>query len=325
MLKVLVSSIVFLLSFSVKSQEVYNKKTLLMGVDFEFTVVAKTPEKAAFFIKEAIEETLRIENLISSWKATSQTSEIIRNAGIKPVKVSSELVGLIARSKRISALTNGNFDISFASLDRLWYFNKPMKRLPDSLAVLNSVKNINYKNIIVDTQKNTVFLTKKGMRIGFGSIGKGYAAEKVKAKLKKLGVTAGLVNASGDLTTWGNHPITKKWLIKIADPNNILKSLGAFKLHNNAVVTSGNYAKYIEFNGIKYSHIIHPKTGWPVRGLKSVSVFCQNTELADALATAVYVLGKEKGLTLINQLKGVECLVITADNKMKTSTNLKLN
>ncbi|WBX72543.1 FAD:protein FMN transferase [Tenacibaculum pacificus] len=296
-----------------------------MGVDFEFTVVTETKEKSTFFIQEAIKETVRIENLISSWKATSQTSKITRNAGVKPVKVSRELVDLIARSKRISELTNGCFDISFASLDKLWYFNKPMKKLPDSTLVLKSIKNINYKDIRIDKENNTVFLVKKGMKIGFGSIGKGYAAEKVKEKLKKLGVKAGLVNAGGDLTTWGNHPITEKWAIKIADPNKVLKSIASFNLYNNGVVTSGNYAKYIEFNGIKYSHIIHPKTGWPVKGLKSVTVFCENTELGDALATSVYVMGKEKGLALINQLKGVECLLVTNKNNIYTSTNLKLN
>ncbi|WP_157578140.1 FAD:protein FMN transferase [Tenacibaculum ovolyticum] len=325
MIKKYCSLLFVILSISLKGQELYKEKLLLMGVDFEFTVVAETKDEAAFFIKEAIKETVRVEDLISSWKSTSQTSKITKNAGLTPVKVSNELVDLIQRSKRISKLTDGCFDISFASLDKFWYFNKPMKSLPDSLLILNSVKKIDYRNIIINEEKNTVFLSKRGMRIGFGSIGKGYVAEKVKEKLKKIGVKAGLVNAGGDLTTWGNHPITKKWIIKIADPNKVLNSIGSFKLHNNSVVTSGNYAKYIQFNGIKYSHIIHPKTGWPVRGVKSVTIFCKNTELGDALATSVYVMGKEKGLDLINKLRGVECLLITSENKILKSNNLKLN
>lgn len=296
-----------------------------MGVDFEFTVVANSKKEGTEFLKKAITETIRVENLISSWKTSSQTTKINQNAGIKPVKVTAELLQLIKRSKRISALTNGFFDISYASVDAIWYFNKPMPTLPDSSAIKNSVAKIGYKNIVINEDKSTVFLTKKGMKIGFGAIGKGYVAEKVKHYLQTLGVKAGLINAGGDLTTWGNHPATKKWIIKIADPNGILNNAGKFKLHNNAVVTSGNYAKYIEFNGVRYTHIIHPKTGWPVKGLKSVTVFCNNAELADALATSVFVMGKEKGLTLINQLKGIECLLIDETNKLYPSNNLKLN
>lgn len=295
-----------------------------MGVNFEFTVVANSKNKAGIFLEKAIKETIRVENLISSWKPTSQTSKINKNAGIKPVKVDEELLQLIKRSKRISELTNGFFDISFASIDNIWYFNKPIPKLPDSSAVKKSILKINYKNIVINEEKSTVFLTEKGMKIGFGAIGKGYVAEKVKTLLQKIGVTAGLINASGDLTTWGNHPTNKKWRINIADPNGALAKAGKFNLHNNSVVTSGNYAKYIEFNNKRYTHIINPKTGWPVSGLKSVTIFCKNTELADALATSVFVMGKEKGLTLINQLNGIECLLIDNANKLHRSKNLNL-
>lgn len=312
-------------TYTTFAQQVFKKKALLMGVDFEFSVVANSEKKAEELFKIALSETMRVENLISSWKSSSQTSEVNRMAGIRPVKVDAELLDLIVRSKRISQLTAGYFDISFASLDKLWYFNEPMKVLPDSLAVAKSVAKINYRDILIDKKKSTVFLKKKGMRIGFGSIGKGYVAEKVKQVLIKAKVSAGLVNAGGDLTTWGAHPFTQKWLIQLADPNKVLKNAATFKLMNSAVVTSGNYAKYIEFNGKRYSHIINPKTGWPVTGLKSVSIFCTNTELADALATAVFVMGKERGLALINQLNGIECLLIDDKNELHTSENLKIN
>ena len=295
-----------------------------MGVNFEFTVVAKDKKKGVFFLEKAIEETIKVENLISSWKPNSQTSKINENAGIRPVKVNTELLQLIERSKRISKLTDGLFDISFASLDKIWYFNKPMKKLPDSIEIKKSVSKINYKNIIINEEESTVFLTQKGMKIGFGSIGKGYVAEKVKSLLKKLGVTAGLVNASGDITTWGVHPKNEYWRINIADPDGVLASKGQFNLQNNSVVTSGNYEKYVEFNNKRYTHIISPKTGWPVSGLKSATVFCKNSELADALATSVFVMGAEKGLALINQLNGIECLLIDNNNKLHPSKNLKL-
>ena len=174
-------------------------------------------------------------------------------------------------------------------------------------------------------KKARFFLTEKGMKIGLGSIGKGYVAEKIKSYLTEMGVKGGLVNAGGDLTSWGKHPITKKWAVKIADPNGVLNNTGKIYLYNNSVVTSGNYAKFIEFDGERYSHIINPKTGWPVKGLKSVTIFCKNTELADALATSVFVMGKKEGLKLISQLNGIECLLIDNDNKLYPSTNLKLN
>ncbi|WP_407264772.1 FAD:protein FMN transferase [Tenacibaculum maritimum] len=313
------------ITFSLNAQQVFQKKALLMGVDFEFTVVANTKETAAFYIEEAIKETVRIENLISSWKSESQTSDINNNAGIKPVKVTRELLQLIKRSKRISELTNGFFDISYASLDKLWYFDKPMPKLPDIIDIERSIAKINYKNILINEEESTVFLKEKEMKIGFGSIGKGYVAEKVGNYLRKMGVKAGLINAGGDLTTWGKHPLRNKWRVQIADPNGKLVNAGIFDLYNSSVVTSGNYAKFIEFDNKRYSHIINPKTGWPAKGVKSVTVFCKNTELADALATAVFIMGQKKGLMLINELKGIECLLIDENNKLYRSTNLKLN
>lgn len=315
----------FLTTLFVQSQNLYHRKKLLMGVDFEFTVVAQNKIEADKYLDKAIEETIRIENLISSWKDNSQTTKINKNAGLKPVKVNRELVQLIKRSKRISELTNGLFDISYASLDRIWYFDKVMPSIPDSMTIKESVSKINYKNIIINESKSTIFLSKRKMKIGFGSIGKGYTAERVKYILKKMGVKAGLINAAGDITTWGINPISKKWVINIANPDEIQNKIGKFNLLDNSVVTSGNYAKYIEFNNKRYSHIINPKTGWPVSGLKSVTIFCKNAELADAIATAVFVMGKELGLSMINKLKGIDCLLITNDGKIHSSNNLKLN
>ena len=165
----------------------------------------------------------------------------------------------------------------------------------------------------------TVFLKKEGMKIGFGAIGKGYAAVRAKIVMQKMGVESGLVNAAGDLLCWGQPLADEPWTVKISDPENPRRALAEFDIPPGSVVTSGGYEKYALVNGKKYSHIIDPRTGMPVEGLKSVSIICPNPELGDALATAVTVLGQEQGLALIDQLAGVECLIVNNDNELINS------
>jgi thiamine biosynthesis lipoprotein len=174
-------------------------------------------------------------------------------------------------------------------------------------------------------ENQTVFLKEKGMKIGFGAIGKGYTAETVKEFLKKKGVIAGLVGAGGDVTIWGKHPQLDNWKIAIANPNHNNIPISNLKLKETSVVTSGDYEKYAIIDGKRYSHIINPITGYPAEGLKSVTIICNNAELADALATAVSVMGEEEGLKLINKLKGVEGLFVNYKDELLTTTNIKMN
>jgi len=164
------------------------------------------------------------------------------------------------------------------------------------------------------------------MKIGFGAMGKGYAADKAKAIMQAMeGIEGGLVNAGGDLIAWGNSGPTKSWNIKIADPKDKQKMLAYIKLQNQAVVTSGDYEKFVQFDGIRYAHIIDPRTGYPTTGIKSVTVISRDAEVSDALATAVFVMGKETGLSLMNDIKGVEGLIVTDEDQLLTTINLKLN
>jgi thiamine biosynthesis lipoprotein len=296
-----------------------------MGCRFEITVVADNDVEGNRYIDLAVDEINRIEKMISSWDSLSETSQIIRNAGIKPVNVSKELFDLIARSIKISELTSGAFDISFASMNRVWKFDTTMSEMPTDEEIASSVSKVGYENIILDYEKQTVFLKKKAMRIGFGAIGKGYAADKVKQLLILKGVKGGIINASGDLTTWGKQPDGSSWMVGITNPLNRNKVFSWFPLDDNAVVTSGNYEKYVEINGKIYSHIIDPRTGWPSSGLSSVSVFAPKAELADALATSVFIMGAETGIDLINQLPGVECVLVDDEGKIQKSNNIKLD
>ena len=307
-------------------KKVYSRTTKLMGNRFDISVVSEDQEMADLAIDSAIEEIRRIERLISSWDEKSQTSEINRNAGIRPVNVDPELYGLIERSKQISNLTQGAFDISFGSIDpALWRFDGTMTALPDSATAAKAVRLINYNNILLDKAEGSVFLTEKGMRIGFGAIGKGYAAEMAKKKLLGMGIDAGVVNASGDMTIWGSHPEHDRWTIGIADPDARQQVFSSLQIRDQAVVTSGNYEKFVMIDGKKYTHIIDPRTGCPASGTKSVTIIAPNAELADALATAVFILGSEVGVDLINQLPGIECIIINEDNQMIYSDGIKIH
>lgn len=296
-----------------------------MGSRFDITVVAKDSSEANSYIDLAVNEISRIENLISSWDLNSQTSEVNKNAGIKPVKVDKELFDLIQRSIAISNLTDGAFDISYASMDRIWKFDGSMTKMPSEEEITSSVSHVGYQNIELDEANISVFLKLKGMKIGFGAIGKGYAADKAKSLLIEKGVISGIINASGDMTTWGKQTNGEDWKVAITNPLNKNKAFALLPITNGAVVTSGNYEKYVNFNGKRYTHIIDPRTGYPSLGIISVTVFAPKAELADALSTSVFVMGKDVGLNRINQLPNIECIIIDEDGNIFTSTNIKIN
>jgi thiamine biosynthesis lipoprotein len=297
----------------------------LMGNRFEITVREPDENRAAWLIERAIAEISRIEGLLSTFLPESETNLINEMAGITPVEVSGEMIALIQRAQRISEVTQGAFDLSYGSIDkRLWNFDLTMKSLPDAAVARKSVRLINFRNIEVDPLNRTVFLKEKGMRIGFGGIGKGYAADRAKEVLIKEGVTSGIVNASGDLTTWGKQENGEPWTIGIADPNAASHLFSYINITDMSVATSGNYEKFVEINGKRYSHTIDPRTGMPVSGIKSVTIISPFAELSDALATPVMIMGTEIGLDMLNQMKQVAALIIDDSNRLKTTRNIQL-
>lgn len=313
------------LSFiTIQAQQTFHKTTKLMGSRFDISVVEKDSIAANAYIDVAIHEISRIEKIISSWNPNSETSKINKNAGIKAVKVKKELFELIQRSIVISKLTNGAFDISYASMDRIWKFNGTMTVFPSKEQIKKSVEKVGFQNIILDENKQTVFLKLKGMKIGFGAIGKGYAADKAKKLLQLKGVKAGIINASGDMNTWGKQPNGKDWTIAITNPLNKQKAYGILPITNGAVVTSGNYEKFVIFDNKRYTHIIDPRTGFPSNGIISVTVFSSSAELADALATSIFVMGFDVGIHRINQLPKVECIIIDSKGKIHKSKGIKI-
>jgi len=295
-----------------------------MGNHFELTVVGEEESWADARIEAGVKEIQRLEKLLTTYDEGSETSLINANAGLRPVAVSHETFDLIERSIRISRITQGAFDITYGSIDRrLWNFDTTMKTLPDKATAREMVKLINYRNIILDKENASVLLKEKGMRIGFGGIGKGYAAERAKAVMREMGVTSGVVNASGDLTAWGYQPDGSPWTIGIVNPDSTGQIFSSMNITDMAIATSGNYEKYVVIDGKKYSHTINPRTGLPVTGIKSVTILCPNAEIADAMATPVMIMGIRAGLDMINQLQHIEAVLIDDDNKVYKSDHIR--
>lgn len=306
------------------AQITHKRKLFMLGSPFEVTAVANDTIKANEYIDLAVAEVKRIENLISDWIPTTQISEINRNAGTKPVKVDTEVFELVERATKISQITNGAFDISYASMDKIWKFDGSMKVMPTEEAIKKSVAKIGYKNIILNQKEHTIFLKSEGMKLGLGGIGQGYIADKVKDLLFSKGCLSGIINVSGDINAWGKQPDGQPWTVGIVNPLNKNKIFATFPIEDSAVETSGSYEKYVIFNGIRYSHIIDPRTGYPASGIVSVSVFAKQTEIADAMATGIFVLGVEVGLDLVNQIKGIECIIVDDKGKIHSSNGIDI-
>ena len=305
-------------------QVLRKRTTLLMGGRFDITIVANDLLTAEKNIDVVVAEISRIENLISDWKSDSQISTVNANAGVQPVKVDREVFELTQRALRFSEVTNGGFDISFAAMDKIWKFDGSMAAMPTEEAIKKSVAKVGYKNIVLDSVNATIYLKLKGMKIGFGALGEGYATDKCRKMMLAKGIAAGIINGSGDMSTWGKQPNGKAWTIGITNPFRPEKLLAVVPLTQEAVTTSGSYEKFVVLDGKRYSHIINPATGYPATGLCSVTVCGPNAETANGLSTSIMVLGAEAGLQLLEKFPSYSCVMITDTGKVIQSKNFRL-
>ena len=296
-----------------------------MGSRFDITIVANDSLSAEHSIDLVIAEVARIENLISDWKADSQISQVNKNAGIAPVRVDPEAFALTERALHLSRITNGAFDISFAAMDRIWKFDGSMTEMPSPEMVKKSVEKVGYQYIVLDRAKSTIFLTRKGMKIGFGALGEGYATDRCRDMMLARGIKAGIVNGSGDMSTWGKQPDGSNWAIGITNPLQNDTVFAVLPIRQSAVVTSGSYEKFVVFNGKRYAHIINPGTGYPATGVSSVTVFGPSAETANGFSTSLMVLGKEAGLKLIRKFPSYSYILITDEGQIFSSRSLGLN
>ena len=262
------------------------------------------PAGAEDRMESAIAEINRIEKLLSTFTDDSIINNINRNAGVKPVKVSGEIFRLIDRSLKISELTQGAFDITY----------------PDKNSVsVNEDIAINFTRVLLDAVSNTVYLQEKGMRIGFGAISKGYAADRAKYLLQMEGVSSGVINAGGDLLTWGLQPNDDPWTMAVADPEQRIPN---FNISNMAIATSGSADKFAFIN--KYLAANSEEEDLADNVLKSVSIISPSAELADAMATPIMMMGVKAGLALINKLQQLACVIIDDHDQVHTSKAIQI-
>ena len=294
--------------------------TRLMGSSFELLVVEEEENIGQRRLQEGVVEIRRIEALLTEFDPDSQTSLLNRYAGVSPVKTDPEVYQILQRCLHLSHLTQGAFDVTAVALRSLYNFKERRACRPDPGLLAETLASVGHHHIQV--KEETVFLSKKGMRIGFGAIGKGYAADKVRALWRSQQVHAGVINASGDLTAWGLQPDGRPWQVGIADPRDPSSILLWLPVQDAAVATSGNYEQYFEIDGVRYSHNIDPRTGVPVRGVKSATVISPSAELSDALATAITVMGVSAGLYLIDQLPDVHGIIIDDKDRIFSSKNI---
>ncbi len=302
----------------------YSQSIPSMSTKLELTILyaEDKEEEASAIIQKGFDEANRLIKIISAWEAGTELYAVNQQAGIAPVAVGDELFFLVKRSIKISDLTEGLFDVTFASIDKVWFFDRPMTMKPAEEEIINSIRNINYKYIRLDEANKTIFITNKGTKIELGAIGKGYIANKIKLCLQQQGVTSGLVNAGGDLVCWGPNAYGEPWKIGVADPHKEENYIAWIPVQDKAIATSGSYERFALIDGIRYSHIIHPRTGYPVEGLHSVTVMSPDVELCDAIATSVFLMGLEKGLEFVNQFHDIECFIIDNNNNFYYSDNL---
>lgn len=300
---------------------IFRRTVRLMGDQFEISVVGNNPGWADERIDDAIAEINRVEKLLSTFSDDSAVNEINRNAGISPVKTNAEIFKLIDRSLQISALTHGAFDITYytAEKDSDIFDNTPVKT-----AAKKAVSRVNYESVVLDSEKQTVFLKEKGMRIGFGANSRGYAADKAKYILQMQGVSSGVINAGGDLLTWGLQPDNEPWTIATADPSQKGNSFANVDISNMSVATSVDVQKYTATINNKQLNTINPKKGFPVSGIKSVSIVSPSAELADSMATPVMSMGINAGLYLINKLNQLACIIVDDHNRVYTSKDINI-
>ncbi|WP_133272593.1 FAD:protein FMN transferase [Hymenobacter radiodurans] len=297
----------------------------LMGSHFTITAVSADDSLAWRAIRAGLQEIRRIDRLCSYWDSTSQITQVNRAAGLHPVVVDQEVFDLIQRTLKLSTLSGGAFDITFAGGEKIYKFDRQEHALPAPEVVKASVARIDYRKVLLDPAKHSVMLQDKGMRMNLAGILQGYGVRRAQALLKQLGIAGGLINGSGDVSCWGRQADGSLWRIAIGDPAHPQSVSSWLTVSDVAVVTAGNYEQYFTVQGQQYGHIINPHTGYPATGLRSVTIICPDVELADGLDEVVFVKGPEEGLAFINRLKGVDCTLITNDGRTLTSRGMQVN
>jgi thiamine biosynthesis lipoprotein len=303
------------------SANLFKYDQVAMGTAVEIALMGENEESAQKAVSQAFQEIKRVEYLMSPWIESSDVSCINRSAGKDPVKVSPETLEVITRAQEISRLSEGGFDITVGPLVQLWRKARERGIPPQMEEIKENLNLVNFRNLkIHDAGK--ISLRKKGMTIDLGGIAKGYAVDRAFELLRNLGYRNLIVNAGGDLRVGGSKP-DGPWSVGIQHPREPEKIMARISVSGTAVATSGDYEKFFIHQGKRYHHILNPKNGFPAERCQSVTVLHKEGTMADALATAIFVLGSQRGYALCQKLDGVECLIVDRNGKAIFTRNLK--
>lgn len=298
----------------------YKADNAIMGTAIHIELWHTNKETAEANIQRVFNEMRRIDALMSPYKKDSELSLINNQAAIQPVKISSELFNLIQKSINISKLSNGAFDITFASVGYMYDYREKQK--PSKKEISEHLKSINYKNIQLNQKNQTVFFTQEKTRIDLGGIAKGHAVDNSIKLLQQQGIKQAMISAGGDTRIIGDKN-GRPWYVGIRHPRNKNESAVVLPLNQTAISTSGDYERYFIKDNIRHHHIIKPSTGESAREVRSVSILGIDSTTTDALSTTVFILGLEKGMKLVASLKNIEAIIIDNNGRMHYSSGLK--
>ena len=297
-----------------------------MGTAFSIVAYGEDRGRLQSAVSQGLEEARRLDEMLSNYKPASEWSMVNRMAAGGPVHLTPELFQLLEACVEYSRASEGAFDISVGPLMKVWGFYKGSGHLPHRAEVWGALNRIGYQNILLDAAKQTVRFAKPGIELDPGGIGKGYAVDRIAQILKDDGVQQALISGGGSsIYAIGAPPHEKGWKLDIKNPKSPEQSIETVFLKDESMSTSGNYEKFIIVDGKKYSHTINPRTGLPIRGIKSVTIISTNAEIADAMTTPVMIMGVSAGLNMINQMQDVEVIIIDDEDMLYISNNIRLN
>jgi len=300
--------------------EWYSDTQEKMGTRVEIQLWAESDAAARPLLAAGMAEFDRIESWMSTYREDSEISRVNRLAAREPVKASPELYGIVQRSLEMSVLSDGAFDITFDSVGKLYDFRAGVH--PDAAAIRKSLPAIDYRHVLLDPVASTIRFSQEGTRINLGGIGKGYACDRVADLIRKAGVRSGRINAGGDTRLIGDRQ-GQPWMVGIRDPDAADRWVTRLALDNEAISTAGDYERFFDKDGVRYHHIINPKTGDSARGIRSVTVIGPDATMTDGLDDAVFIMGAERGLALIDATPGYAAILIDAEHNVRLSKALQ--
>ena len=293
-----------------------------MGTLVSITAVGRTQAEATAAITAGFQEVKRLEQLLSTWIPESELSQVNAAAGRSPVRVSLETMVLVRKSLQVAEMTEGAFNIAIGPAVDAWNISAE-PRLPTAEELTALKPLIDLQHVHTDVWERTIYLERPGMRVDVGGIGKGYAADQAVLMMKKAGAMAGVVALSGDIKAFGRLPDGGAFRVGIQHPRKEGEIIAEIDLQDEAISTAGDYERFFEKDGIRYHHILDPRTLQPARGCQSVSVIAKEGIWADGLDTGIFVLGAERGMELVEQLQDVEAIIVDRDGRVLISSGLR--